>query len=126
MSSVKEQKRSTQVNCSALTVTSQAGSDMARMRRMSFIFITTASIPRRRTSEQGKKFAKRPIFTLARRWRLGYNYVKLCTLEVMPMKCPFCGYTESRVIDSRPAEEVVSEVLSLSPELSARAEGRLS
>jgi len=21
------------------------------------------------------------------------------------MKCPFCGYTESRVIDSRPAEE---------------------
>ena len=21
------------------------------------------------------------------------------------MKCPFCGYTESKVIDSRPAEE---------------------
>jgi transcriptional repressor NrdR len=26
-------------------------------------------------------------------------------MEVMPVKCPFCGYTESKVIDSRPAEE---------------------
>ena len=25
--------------------------------------------------------------------------------EIRNMKCPFCGYSESRVIDSRPAEE---------------------
>ena len=39
-----------------------------------------------------------------RRWFLQwYNSFK--ALEVMSVRCPFCGYEESKVIDSRPTDE---------------------
>ena len=34
--------------------------------------------------------------------------IRLCPLEVSTMKCPFCAHLESKVVDSRPADEGAS------------------
>ena len=63
--------------------------------------IASFIVPRKESVGKGKNPLDRDYF-------LWYNVYKNCVKELIPMKCPFCGYQESKVVDSRHSDDNLS------------------